>query len=108
MNPNEKKRASDKDRLKQQDQEFAELNHLLRQATPPLSADQLEPRIDLWPRLRSHIDSRHAADSADANSSRESSRIHARIPWFDWALAALAAAALLIFPGIIPALLYHF
>jgi hypothetical protein len=84
VNPNEKKRASDKDRLKQKDQEFAELNHLLRQATPPLSADQLEPRIDLWPRLRSHID------------------------WFDWALAALAAAALLIFPGIIPALLYHF
>ena len=45
---------------------------------------------------------------ADANSHRESSRIHARVPWFDWALAALAAAALLIFPGIIPALLYHF
>jgi hypothetical protein len=33
---------------------------------------------------------------------------HARVPWFDWALAALAGAALLIFPGIIPALFYHF
>jgi len=30
------------------------------------------------------------------------------VPWFDWALAALAGAALLVFPGIIPALFYHF
>jgi len=30
-----------------------------------------------------------------------------RIPWFDWVLAALASAALIFFPGAIPALLYH-
>ena len=88
------------------DQELTELNHLLRQVTPPLAAAQLEQRTDLWPRLRIRIDSQLAADSADANSNRE--RIHSRVPWFDWALAALATAALLFFPGIIPALLYHF
>jgi hypothetical protein len=30
-----------------------------------------------------------------------------RIPWFDWALAAVVAAALLLFPNAIPALLYQ-
>jgi hypothetical protein len=30
-----------------------------------------------------------------------------RIPWFDWALAAILGAVLFFFPGAIPALLYH-
>jgi hypothetical protein len=30
-----------------------------------------------------------------------------RFPWFDWVLAALASAALIFFPGVIPAVLYH-
>jgi hypothetical protein len=30
-----------------------------------------------------------------------------RVPWFDWALAVILSAALLLFPGAIPALLYH-
>jgi hypothetical protein len=30
-----------------------------------------------------------------------------RVPWFDWALAAIVSAALIFFPGAIPALLYH-
>jgi len=29
------------------------------------------------------------------------------VPWFDWVLAGLASAALICFPGVIPALLYH-
>lgn len=30
-----------------------------------------------------------------------------RVPWFDWALAAILGAVLIFFPGAIPALLYH-
>jgi hypothetical protein len=29
------------------------------------------------------------------------------VPWFDWALLGITAAALLFFPALIPALLYH-
>jgi len=29
------------------------------------------------------------------------------VPWFDWALAGILGAALFLFPGAIPALLYH-
>ena len=103
MNRKEENRSTGKGA---DDQEFAELNPLLRQVMPPLPVDQLESRVDLWPRLRARIDSQSVADSADASSNRE--RIHSRVPWFDWALAVLATAALLFFPGIIPALLYHF
>ncbi|HUE42887.1 MAG TPA: hypothetical protein VMP12_04950 [Candidatus Sulfotelmatobacter sp.] len=102
MNPEQQNRASDRDA---EDQELKQLKHLLRQAIPPLPSDQLEPRADLWPQLRVRIESQSNWDRG-ANSNRE--RRRTRVPWFDWALAALAAAALLIFPGIIPALLYHF
>jgi len=30
-----------------------------------------------------------------------------RVPWFDWALAAILSALVIAFPGAIPALLYH-
>jgi hypothetical protein len=30
-----------------------------------------------------------------------------RVPWFDWALAGILSIILLLFPGAIPALLYH-
>jgi len=84
-----------------QNHDLAELKHFLRRAIPPIPSSKLEPRADLWPRLRARIDSQHRADRAHAP-------IPIRIHWFDWALAALATAALVFFPGIIPALLYHF
>ncbi|MCX6615544.1 MAG: hypothetical protein NTZ98_05525 [Acidobacteria bacterium] len=30
-----------------------------------------------------------------------------RVPWFDWALAGLVVLWLLLFPGLIPRVLYH-
>ena len=60
-----------------------EMKELLKQAVAPVQDAEL--RRDLWPQMLP---------------------IH-NVPWFDWALASLAAAALLFFPGIIPALLYH-
>jgi hypothetical protein len=30
------------------------------------------------------------------------------VPWFDWALLAVAGAMAILFPALIPALVYHF
>ena len=65
-----------------------EMKELLKQAVAPVQDTEL--RRDLWPQMLEKL-----------------SRQPVSIPWFDWALAALAGAALLFFPGIIPALLYH-
>lgn len=104
MNPEEKNRADGKDA--QGRDELNQIKHLLRHAMPPVPPNQLEPRADLWPQLRTRIESQLNTDRGAGNIAQESPRT--RIPWFDWALAALAAVALLFFPGIIPALLYHF
>ena len=49
-----------------------------------------ELQRDLWPEMLRRLDARPL-----------------RVPWFDWALAAAVAAALLLFPTAIPVLLYH-
>jgi len=64
------------------------LKSLLKQALPPLQSTELQR--DLWPRLLRRLDAHPF-----------------RVPWFDWVLAALLAGSLLLFPGTIPALLYH-
>jgi len=68
-----------------------EMKELLKQAIAPMKDGEL--RRDLWPQMLRKLEEQPLP-------------IHS-VPWFDWALAALAAAALLFFPGIIPALLYH-
>jgi len=65
-----------------------ELRAFLKLEFPPFEAAELER--DLWPRMLRRLD-------AEPH----------RVPWFDWALAAAVAAALLLFPGAIPALLYQ-
>jgi hypothetical protein len=65
-----------------------ELRELLKQVIAPAKHTEL-PR-DLWPQMLQRLD-----------------RQPVQVPWFDWALAALLSAALLLFPGVIPALLYH-
>jgi hypothetical protein len=65
-----------------------EIKELLRQAIGPMKDTEL--RRDLWPQMLRKLDERYA-----------------RVPWFDWALAAIVAAFLLLFPGTIPVLLYH-
>lgn len=67
-----------------------ELRALLKREFPPLQSAELQR--DLWPRMLRRLDA-------------QPQPLH--IPWFDWALAAAVAAALLLFPGAIPALLYH-
>jgi hypothetical protein len=65
-----------------------ELRELLKRNIPPIRNTEL--LRDLWPQMRERL-----------------ARRPVTVPWFDWALAALAGAAVLIFPGIIPALFYH-
>jgi hypothetical protein len=67
------------------------MKELLKQAISPVK--ESDPRRDLWPQMLAKLEEQPAGAHA--------------IPWFDWALAALAGAALIFFPGIIPALFYH-
>ena len=64
---------------------------LLRLSIAPVKDPEL--RRDLWPQMLRKLEE-HPAPVL-------------RVPWFDWALAAVACAALLFFPGVIPALFYH-
>ncbi len=66
-----------------------DLRDLLKQNIAPVTHTEL--RRDLWPQMLRRLDQQQPV----------------RVPWFDWALAAVAAAALVLFPGVIPALLYH-
>ncbi|HKW55803.1 MAG TPA: hypothetical protein VJN42_00470 [Candidatus Acidoferrum sp.] len=68
-----------------------EIKELLQQAVAP--AKDAELRRDLWPQMLRKLEA-HPAHMP-------------HVPWFDWALAVLAGAALLFFPGIIPAVFYH-
>ena len=65
------------------------LRDLLKQSIAPVRDAEL--RRDLWPQMLRRLDAAQPV----------------RVPWFDWVLAALASAALIFFPGAIPALLYH-
>lgn len=65
-----------------------ELKALLKQALAPVNEPELQR--DLWPQMLQRLDAQPL-----------------RIPWFDWALAAVTVTALLYFPGAIPALLYQ-
>lgn len=66
-----------------------DLKSLLKDALAP--AQHAELQRDLWPQMLRRLDDEQPF----------------RVPWFDWALAAVLAVCLLLFPGAIPALLYH-
>jgi hypothetical protein len=68
-----------------------EIKDLLKQAIAPVKDTEL--RRDLWPQMLRKLDEQPASAI--------------NVPWFDWALAAILSAVLLLFPGAIPALLYH-
>ncbi len=72
-------------------EEINKMKELLKEAVTPMHNTEL--RRDLWPQMLRKLEEQPLP-------------IH-HVSWFDWALASLAAAALLVFPGIIPALFYH-
>jgi hypothetical protein len=69
-----------------------EISALLKKTLPAIQDTNLAR--DLWPDMLRRLDAASTVQPA-------------RIPWFDWALAAILGAILLLFPGTIPALLYH-
>jgi len=73
--------------------DLAALRQRLRDAEPPLDTPLA---ADLWPRMRERL--------ARTSPARDAGLV----PWFDWALVGVAGAAMLLFPALIPALLYHF
>jgi len=70
------------------ERENADVKKLLKDALRP--ARDVELRRDLWPAMLQRLDERPIS-----------------VPWWDWALLAGAIALFCIFPGTIPALLYH-
>jgi hypothetical protein len=73
------------------DENHQELKTLLHKVIPPVRDTELQR--DLWPQMLRKLD-------------EQPSPIN-NVPWFDWALAAILSAVLFLFPGAIPALLYH-
>lgn len=72
----------------QRQEEERKLLAVLKREFPPLQNAELQR--DLWPQMLRRLDAQPL-----------------RVPWFDWALAAAVAVALLLFPNAIPALLYQ-
>ena len=68
----------------QNDRGFREL---LKKGIGPADS---ELKRDLWPEMLRRMDDGSV-----------------QVPWFDWALLALLASCLLLFPKAIPVLLYH-
>ena len=69
-----------------------QLKQLIRQAIAPVKDAELHR--DLWPQMLKRL-------------RREQQHQPVRVPWFDWVLAGVLGTMLVLFPGAIPALLYH-
>ena len=69
-------------------QEIDDLKMLLKGSLRPVGGHELQR--DLWPTMLRRLD-----------------QPAFQVPWWDWTLLAAAAALLLFFPGMIPALLFH-
>jgi len=82
------------------DKEIERLGETLRNAILPMG--ESAPRRDLWPQMLQRIEGQ---PERPAHSHRL--QWIAGVPWFDWALLSVAAVAMLFFPALIPALLYH-
>lgn len=73
-----------------------EIEALLKAAIAPVKNSEL--RRDLWPQMLRKLDEQPSpVDPVPMNN----------VLWFDWALAGILGVALFLFPGAIPALLYH-
>lgn len=71
-----------------------EIRELLKAVIKPVANTDL--RRDLWPAMLKKLGEQPVRVPWPTH-----------VPWFDWALAALLGVALFLFPGAIPAVLYH-
>jgi hypothetical protein len=82
------------------DEDLERLGETLRSAIPPIGEAEL--RHDLSSRILQRIE----GTSRDlAHWRRRPSFVG--VPWIDWALMGVAVVVMLLFPALIPALLYH-
>ncbi|HXY01283.1 MAG TPA: hypothetical protein VEI54_10205 [Candidatus Limnocylindrales bacterium] len=70
------------------EREREEIKRLLKEFVP--AAGQTELGRDLWPTMLKRLEQQPI-----------------RMPWWDWALLAGVTVLFCLFPGMIPALLYH-
>lgn len=70
------------------DEEIKKIQSLLKETFPPLANAELQR--DLW-----------------LDMQEKMNRPTIRLAWWDWALLAGATTVILLFPAMIPALLYH-
>lgn len=70
------------------EQDAKKISELLKRAITPVADPEL--RRDLWPEMLQRLSWQPAP-----------------VPWFDWALAVILSVLVIVFPGSIPALLYH-
>jgi hypothetical protein len=68
------------------------LRQLIQQGIAPMKDTELQR--DLWPQMLKRL-------------QHEQQHEPVRVPWFDWVLAAISGLILVLFPSVIPALLYH-
>jgi hypothetical protein len=74
-----------------------ELQALLKQSEAPIN---LELQRDLWPQMLRRLDQRSASAPWSLPGLLS-------VPWFDWALLAVLAGGIFLFPSSIPIWLYH-
>jgi hypothetical protein len=70
------------------DEEIRKIQILLKETFPPLPNAELQR--DLWPNMQERMN-----------------RPAIRLAWWDWALLTAVTTVILLFPTMIPALLYH-
>ena len=70
------------------EQNDKEIKELLKRSIAPVADTEL--RHDLWPEMLKKLSHQPVS-----------------VPWFDWALAVIFSALLIVFPEVIPTLLYH-
>lgn len=74
--------------MNERELELEEMKELLREAMPPVGNADLQR--DLWPEMLRRLPEGTVC-----------------VPWWDWALLAAASLMMLLFPGVIPALLFQ-
>jgi hypothetical protein len=74
--------------MSQDDRDVAFVRSQLKSALPPLNDAELN--VDLWPRMLRRLEEAPVT-----------------FGWFETILAGLVAVAFLIFPELVPAMLYH-
>jgi hypothetical protein len=90
-------------KLEMTDPEQKKLADFLQQSLKPTDC---ELDLDLWPKMLQRLD--QGARQRNWFAVLFSPAALSSVPWFDWALLAVAIVGVCLFPRSIPVWLYHF